>query len=132
VAGEDVEALAAYLLREAGEAATVELACAMARCWARAHLPGRGQLTAALEPGLLERLRNADAAQTARIVLALLDLESTSPEIVPAARRLLAELPLMAGWTSHCPSLTWALVMAAAVRSHTLSEEVFPCTSLAS
>jgi hypothetical protein len=133
VAGEDVEALAAYLRREAGESATVELACAVARCWARAHLPGRRQLAAALAPGLLERLRSgADAADTARILLALFDLGSTSPDIVPAARRMLAELPLMAGWTSDCPSLTWALVMAAAARSLTLAEEIFPCTSLAS
>ena len=144
VAGEDVAALAATLQREAGgERIPLELACAMARCWARAHLPGRRQLAATLAPGLLERLRGAtavDTANTARLLLALIDLGSTSPEIAPAARLLLAELPLMAGWTSdcsavgaaRCPSLTWALVMAAAARSQTLAEEVFPCTSLAS
>jgi len=134
VAGEDVEALTAYLLGEAGKATTVELACAVARCWARAHLPGRRRLAAALEPGLLERLRSADVAATASILLALLDLGSTSPEIVPAARRRLAELPLLTGGTGDgCPSLTWALAMAAAARSRILDEEeVFPCTSLAS
>jgi len=140
VAGEDVEALTATLQREAGERIPLELACAMARCWARAHLPGRRQLAATLAPGLLERLQSTHAASTAhvantaRILLALLDLGSTSPEIAPAARRRLAELPLMAGWTSDpCPSLTWALVMAVAARSQTLAEEeAFPCTSLAS
>jgi hypothetical protein len=132
VAGEDVEALTTYVRREADEAgATVELACAVARCWARGHLPGRRQLAARLEPGLLERLRSAGAADAAGILLALLDLRSTSPEIGPAARRMLAELPLMAG-AVRCPSLIWALVMAAAARSQTLSEEDLPCTSLAS
>jgi hypothetical protein len=131
LAGEDGEALATCLLREA-EAATVELACALARCWARAQLPGRLQLAAALEPGLLERLRS-DASDTARIVLALLDLRSTSPEIVPAVRRVVAELPLAAGsGADRCPSLTWALAMAAAARSQTLSEETCPCTQQAS
>jgi hypothetical protein len=134
VAGEDVEALTADLQREAdshGETIPLDPACAMARCWARAHLPGRSRLAAALAPGLLGRLQSADATDTARILLALLDLESTSPEIAPAARRMLAELPLMAG-TARCPSLTWALAMAAAARSQTLAEEVFPCMPLAS
>jgi hypothetical protein len=153
VAGEDVEALAAYLQREAGAAAAgrgeripLALAGAVARCWARAQLPGRRQLAAALAPGLLERLRGADAADasnaanTARLLLALIDLGSTSPEIAPTARLLLAGLPLWTGWTSdpsaagaaRCPSLTRALVLAAAARSQTLAEEVFPCMSLAS
>ena len=131
VAGEDVEALTTYLRREADEAPTVELACAAARCWARAHLPGRRQLAATLEPVLLERLRGTGAADAAGILLALLDLGSTSPEIVPATHRMLAELPMTAG-ADRCPSLTWALVMAAAARSQTLSKEDFPCTSLAS
>ncbi len=132
VAGEDVEALTAYLQR-AAEAAPLEPACSVARCWARAHLPSRRQLAAMLEPGLLERLHTnaADIADTAQILLALLDLGSTSPEIAPAVRRMLAELPLMAG-AARCPSLTWALVMAATARSSTLAEEDFPCTSPAS
>jgi len=150
VAGEDVAALAAYLLREAGDAGEripLDLACTMARCWARAHLPGRRELAATLAPGLRERLRSAstiadvaDAGDTARIVLALLDLGSTSPEIVPAAHRagqMLAELSLSAGRTSavgaaRCPSLTRALVLAAAARSQILAEEAFPCMSPAS
>jgi hypothetical protein len=159
LAGEDMDALAASLLQEvdaaAGRSAAIplDLACAAARCWARAHLPGRCRLAAALAPGLLERLRSAGAggetvpaapaahgSDTARILLALLDLGSTSPELEPAARRMLGSLPLMTGWADdhaavggvRCPSLTWALVLAAAARSQALAAEVSPCTALAS
>ncbi len=175
VAGEDAAALWAYLHREVcatvvgrGERVPLDLACAVARCWARVHPPGRRRLAAALAPGLLEQLRGAapgahttgatrathatdpaHAADTARLLLALVDLGSTSPEIAPAARLFLAELSPAAGWTggrpaagaagatsaagaAHCPSLTWALVMAAAVRGQALAEEVVPCTPPAS
>ena len=148
VAGEEVATLIRSLEREiertAAGALPLEPACTVARCWARAHLPGRPALAAALAPGLLARLRGAPAgagaADTARALLALVDLGSTSPEIAPAARRMLAELPLVCGWTNGgsaagtviCPALTRALVMAAAARGQALAEEVSPCTAMAS
>ena len=144
VAGEDVGALTATLLREAEEAAagrgvSLDLASALARCWARAQLPGRPRLAAALEPGLRERLPDAaDPAERARVLLALLDLGSTAPEIAPAALDLLAELPRTAAragaaaGSACCPALGGALVLAAAARSRIFCEEAAPCTALAS
>jgi hypothetical protein len=153
LAGEDAQPLIASVEREVerlasepGAAFPLAAACAVARWWERAHLPGRQRLATALAPCLLARVRNAaagtdaDAADAARALGALVDLEAASPEVAVAARRLLAGLPHTAGWTTagaaagvvRCPALTRALVVAAVVRSHALAEEVAPCTAMAS
>ena len=149
LAGEDVEELATGILERVERAAAtipLDLAATVARCWARAHLPGRERLAAALAPELRARLDDttpaddaADATAAAQALLALLDLGAPTGEIAPAdlattARKLFAELPLAPAWGRpttgelHCPAVAQALVLAAAARTiHLLAEEGAPC-----